>query len=451
MTIFWIFTAGLAGLAILFVITPLLSRRESGSDVSQDQLNLEVFRQQLQELKADQVAGKLDRVQYKDSCRDLERELLYDVDGASATGDQPRTTGSVVTALILALAVPAFAFGLYRTIGNPNIIPRLEMAATGQTVPPAKHPGAADGQRTPSLDVLVQRLAAKMEENPENLEGWLMLGRTYFAVKQPGKALEALEKANELAPENPDVMLAYAEAIAANGDGKLAGRPAELIAKALEIDPDNVTGRWLIGLVSYQSGDFPGSVEHWESILSNLDPSAQDTSELREFIADARKRAGMPPAMPAAASEKQPAVPVSSPGSTETETASTTPPSATESGAADVGLKVMVNVSLAEPLWKQADVNHTLFVYAKAVSGPPMPLAVKRLRTGDLPVTVTLDDSMAMMPAMRLSAFPEVTIGARISASGQATPSSGDLEGEVGPVRPGQSGPVDVVIDRVRP
>jgi cytochrome c-type biogenesis protein CcmH len=114
------------------------------------------------------------------------------------------------------------------------------------------------------------------------------------------------------------------------------------------------------------------------------------------------------------------------------------------------GPAVTVNVSLAESLWKQADVNHTLFVYARAAAGPPMPLAVKRLTTGDLPVTVTLDDSMAMSPAMRLSAFPEVTVGARISASGQATPQSGDLEGEVSPVRPGESGPVDVVIDSVR-
>lgn len=440
MTIFWIFTAGLAGLAILFVVVPLLSRRESGPDMSQDRLNLEVFHQQLKELKADLAGGKLDRVQYRDSCRDLERELLYDIDGALDTQDQPAgNTGSIITALLLALAVPAFAFGLYLTIGDTSIIPRLEMAASGQAVPPAGHPGAADGQRMASLDELVVGLAAKMEENPGNLEGWLMLGRTYFAVNQPGKALEALEKAHGLAPENPDVILAYAEAIAASGEGKLAGRPAELIAKALEIDPENVTGRWLDGLVAYQAGDYPGSVERWELILAELDPSAEDTGELRQFIADARERAGMAPASPAAGSEAQAAA------------SPTPPPTAAGTDTVDTGPKVTVNVSLAEALWKQANVNHTLFVYAKAASGPPIPLAVKRLRTGDLPVTVTLDDSMAMMPAMRLSAFPEVIVGARISASGQATPRSGDLEAEVGPVRPGKTGPVDVVIDRVRP
>jgi len=442
MTFFWIFTAGLAGLAILFVVTPLLSRRESGQDVGQDQLNLQLFHQQLQELKTDLAAGKLDRVQYRDSCRDLERELLHDLDEHQASPGEPRTTGAVVTAVIVALALPAFAFGLYLTIGNPKIIPNLEMAASGQTSIADGHPGTGAGQRTPSLDELVERLAAKMEQNPENVEGWLMLGRTYFAVDQPGKALDALEKAHGLAPENPDVILAYAEAIAANGEGKLVGRPAELIAKALEIDPNNVTGRWLDGLVAYQAGDFAGAVQRWERILAELDPSAEDAGELREFIADARERAGMP-AMP----------PASEP---QTATASDTKPAATEPAAsvtetAAAGPSITVNVSLAEALWKRANVKHTLFVYAKAASGPPMPLAVKRLRTGDLPVTVTLDDSMAMMPAMRLSAFPEVIVGARISASGQATPHSGDLEGEIGPVKPGEVGPVDVVISRVRP
>jgi cytochrome c-type biogenesis protein CcmH len=120
--------------------------------------------------------------------------------------------------------------------------------------------------------------------------------------------------------------------------------------------------------------------------------------------------------------------------------------------AAAAGPSVAVEVALAEPLWTQASVNDTVFVYAKASAGPPMPLAVKQLRVAELPTTVTLDDSMAMMPAMRLSAFPDVIVGARISKTGQATPQSGDLEGEVGPINPtGQTGPVAVVIDQVRP
>jgi cytochrome c-type biogenesis protein CcmH len=440
MIIFWVFAVGLAGLAVLFVVAPLLSKRDSGGEVVQDELNLAVFRRQLNELDSDLEAGELDKTQYKAARRDLERELLYDVDGAKIAHDQTTVKTSPVTALLLALAVPAFSFALYIKIGERDIIPRLEMAATGQTAMSAGHPGAADGQPLPSMDELVARLAAKMEQNPDNLEGWLMLGRSYFAVNQPNKALEALDRAVGLAPENPEVMLAYAQAVAANADGKLAGRPAELIARALEIDPANVTGRWLNGLIAYQEDDFPIAVERWEAILVELDPAGDEAGELREFIADARERGGVTPTPHNGQAPNQTAA-----------AASATPDaSAVAASPETAGPAVTVNVSLAESLWKQADVNHTLFVYARAAAGPPMPLAVKRLTTGDLPVTVTLDDSMAMIPAMRLSAFPEVTVGARISASGQATPQSGDLEGEVSPVRPGESGPVDVVIDSVR-
>jgi cytochrome c-type biogenesis protein CcmH len=286
--------------------------------------------------------------------------------------------------------------------------------------------------------VLVQRLAEKMEQNPDNLEGWLMLGRTYFAVNEPGKALAALEKAYGLAPQNPEVISSYAQAVASNAGGKLAGRPAELIRTALEIDPDNATARWLDGLVSYQEGNFDAAIARWESILASLDPQGKEAAELREFIAEARQRGG----------SAEPAPPTEAAAEEASESETVKEPSAE---AAESTAGVVVQVALAEPLWPKADQNATLFVYAKAVSGPPMPLAVKRMKVADLPATVTLDDGMAMMPAMRLSNFPEVTVGARISASGQATPQSGDLEGEVSPVKAGRSEPVEVLIDRVRP
>jgi cytochrome c-type biogenesis protein CcmH len=452
MIVFWILAAGLAVLGALFVVAPLLAKGEAGPAVDQDRLNLEVFRQQLKELDADLEAGNLDKAQYKAARRDLERELLYDVDGSPGTAAGAAGGRSPLTALVLGLAVPAFAVGLYFALGESSIIPRLEMAATARGIQPG-HAGGTDGQPLPSMDELVERLAVKMEQNPENLDGWVMLGRSYFAINQPAKALEALDKAYALAPGNPEVILAYAQAVAANAEGRLAGRPAELIASALEMAPDSVTGRWLDGLVVYQAGDFDGAVERWEAILAELDPASEEAAEMRELVAEARERAGgaaktaPAEAIPAdaadagAAGAPQPTPPQEAPAAAGAETEPGTP----------AGPKLTVNVRLAEPLWKDANVDHTLFVYARAVSGPPMPLAVKRLRTGDLPVTVTLDDSMAMMPAMRLSAFPEVTVGARISASGQATPASGDLEGEVGPVAPGATSAVDLVIDRIRP
>jgi cytochrome c-type biogenesis protein CcmH len=437
---------------LLFVLTPLFSRRERAPDVDQDELNLAVFRQQLEELQADLAAGNLDDTQYQAARRDLERELLYDVHATGAQADSVKGTASRVTALMLVLAIPASTIGLYRYLGDGAIIPVLETAAS-TTAPQSQttgHPSAPGGQMPP-MDVLVERLAKKMDENPNDLNGWLMLGRSYFAIGQPQKALGALEKAYALGPQNPNVMVAYAQALANNDGGRLTGRPAELVRAALEIDANNVTGRWLDGIIAYRAGEYPRAIKRWESILGDLDPNAKQVADLRGLIADARERAGMlasPSDLASRPARATDAPPPEAAAETSTREISD---EHTSTGVDASGASITVKVGLAEPLWPEVDVSHTLFVYAKAVSGPPMPLAVQRLRAGDLPVTVTLDDSMAMMPAMRLSNFREVTVGARISRSGKATPESGDLEGEVSPVEPAQSGPIEITIDRVRP
>ena len=436
MTIFWILVAGLAGLALLFVIPPLLSRREATTETNQDQLNLDVFRQQLIELDADMAAGKLEKGQYQDARQDLERELLHDVHGQGAPAAPAAPGTAPITALILALVLPVFAIGLYLAIGHSAIIPRLETAAVATASTPPDH-GAGGAQQAASLEVMVERLAAKMEENPDQLEGWLMLGRTYVALNQPDKGAAALARALSLAPQNPEVMINLAQALATAANGQLAGRPAELIAAALVIEPKHATGRWLNGLVAYQAGEFPLAVKRWEALALDLDAAGEDASELRQFIADAREQGGLPPANTP-----------TSPSVTPVAAAAAASPAASSQPAPAA---IQVAVSLAEPLKSRANANQSLFIYAKAASGPPMPLAVKRLRVADLPITVTLDDSLAMTPEMRLSNFPRVMVGARISASGQAVPQSGDLEGEIGPVATAENFSLKVVIDHVRP
>ncbi len=314
MTIFWILIAGLAGLALLFVIPPLLSRRAPTVETNQDQLNLDVFRQQLIELEADMEAGKLERGQYQDARQDLERELLHDVNGQGARSAPAAPGTAPFTALILALALPVFAIGLYLAIGHSAIIPRLETAAVATASTPPDH-GAGGAQQAASLEVMVERLAAKMEENPNQLEGWLMLGRTYVALNQPDKGAAALARALSLAPQNPEVMINLAQALATAANGQLAGRPAELIAAALAIEPKHATGRWLNGLVAYQAGDFPLAVQRWEALTLDLDTAGEDASELRQFIADAREQGGLPPAITATNPTPTPAR-VTSPGAT---------------------------------------------------------------------------------------------------------------------------------------
>jgi cytochrome c-type biogenesis protein CcmH len=448
MIIFWILAAGLIGLALLFIVPPLVSEHAKVEDVDRDALNLAVFRQQLEELDNDLATGELGQEDYDAARRDLERELLRDVgqDTAPVTATEPGQ--GRWAALVLGLAIPIAAVSLYLFQGNAGIIPELEASAGTQTATaqseamPPGHPAVGNGPAA-SLDVLVQRLAEHMQKNPNDLKGWIMLGRTYTVLQQPEHAVSALEKAYALAPKQPEVLTAYAEALAASNGNRLEGRPAELIKTALQLDPQSVSAHWLSGLVSFQKGDFKGAASEWEGMLARFDPQGQEAAQLRRFVNEARRRAGVPPIE----------APASAPMQVAEAGGRTSGPTPRDEVAtqANPAAKLTVEVALDPALAAKADPQETVFIYAKAVSGPPMPLAVQRVHMSQLPLTVTLDDSMAMTPTMRLSAFPQVTVGARISKSRRAIPQSGDLQGEVSPVKPGRTEPVKVVINSVHP
>jgi cytochrome c-type biogenesis protein CcmH len=477
MIIFWILAAGLTGLAILFVARPLLSGLASDASPSQSDLNLQIARSRLAELDADLAAGVLDQGQSAAARKDLERELLSDLHDCEwqegqTLGSPNATIGTPNErahanrapwlALVLILAVPTAAVLTYLELGDRAIIPRIETAAVTAAVtevaPVTDHAVGPEGQSLPSLDTLAQGLAERMQQNPDNLEGWLMLGRTYVAIDQPAKALEAMERAFQLAPDDAGVMIGYAEALAANSNNQLDGQPAELIRDALEREPENASARWLNGMLAFQQERFADAAATWQGILAELDPAGQDAEQMREMIAEARSRGGLPVSEVGAQNTTAPggASPALPPDAmtsalAQAQVNQADPAIATEPPAAGTGPRIQVSVTLAPELAAQVNPADTLFIYARAAAGPPMPLAVSRIKAADLPATVTLDDSSAVVPAMRLSTFPQVIVGARISKSGQATPTQGDLEGQVGPLDTATPQSVAVTIDRVRP
>ncbi|MCF7978864.1 MAG: c-type cytochrome biogenesis protein CcmI [Chromatiaceae bacterium] len=462
MTIFWILAAGLAGLAVLFAVAPLLTPTQTPQDApapddteaEQALLNLELFKQQLTELDADLSSGKLDQTVYEAARRDLERELLHDLGdrdpltaarGIEAKQRRYRLPGPRLTALALVLVVPFAAWALYGLIGSQAIIPQLEqLAASGGVGGSGGHGG---GQaELPPLGELVARLEERLEQEPGDAEGWMMLGRTYFATGDRERAQSALAQAYKLLPTDPLIVLAYAESIATNNDNQLEGRPAELISEALALEPNNATARWLAAMVAFQRGQFQSAATTWRKLLEQLDPESEDAAELRTLISEAEQRAGLPDealqiAQAGIAAAEQPSATASA-GADVQDRPIDTPAEAAQPG-------VQVNVALATELSGRLPPNTPVFIYAKAAAGPPMPLAVQRATLGDLPVQVRLDDSMAMMPAMQLSNFPQIIVGARVSPSGQAMPRPGDLQGETGPVESTASDPVQVRIDQV--
>ncbi|MBN2886424.1 MAG: c-type cytochrome biogenesis protein CcmI [Chromatiaceae bacterium] len=449
MIIFWILASGLVALALLFVVVPLLRAQEERAPVEQDALNLEVFRQRLGELDADLAGGFLDQDQYAAARRDLERDLLHDIDGSETRREYAGSAlGRWTLAAVLAALVPLLSVQLYLQLGEQSAI-----------LPPtaARPAQASSTEELPPMEVLVERLEERLRQNPEDIEGWLMIGRTYFALEQPLKGQEALHKAHRLDPERLDAMLAYAEAQLATGQRATdsAEQPQALIEQALKQDATNPNARWLNGLLAYRQGDFGTAASAWQGILDELDPNAPEAAELRGMVADARQRLDMP----ASASTEAAAPPASSSAAPPTthqsgtvvaeapENAAATPPETAIAAASGLDVLVQLDPALAEEIQP----GDSLFVFARAAAGPPMPLAVVRLTASELPARVRLDDSLAMNPGLSLSAFPEVMLIARVSKSGQTAAQPGDLEGQIGPLPSSTQEPITLTIDQRLP
>ncbi|HZR68706.1 MAG TPA: c-type cytochrome biogenesis protein CcmI [Burkholderiales bacterium] len=398
--------AALIAVAIAFVAAPLL-RRPAASRGSRAQANVDIYRDQLRELETDLQAGTLAQDQYERSRREIEARLLQDVDASTAPGPAAATPAparrSRIAAVALAICVPVAAAAVYLTVGNPGAL----VAARGDE---------GHGLTPQQFEGLVARLAARLKEHPEDAEGWTMLGRSYAVLGRFREASDAYANAAARQPQDSQLLADYADALAMAQGRRLDGEPEKIIARALALDPENVKANMLAGTVAFNKGDYAKATAHWERVLVRVPPDSELAQQVRGAIADARG-AG---------------------------TGGTTPPSA-QPRATAAG-RVRGTVTLAPALAAKAKPEDTVFVFARAAQGPRMPLAIVRKQVRDLPFEFTLDDSMAMSPAMKLSGQKQVIVGARVSKSGNATPQPGDLEGSTRPVAVG-SDRLRVVID----
>lgn len=429
MTLFWMLATAMVVLAVAFVLVPAL-RAPKSDDLDPTRLNAAVIRQQLQELERDLADGRLSRSDYESAKADLERELLYAVEGRSEDSHARRRSGRGRWLVAgAALAVPLAAFVLYQTLGASRIIPLLAQAT--EDTPTEAASDAPSGGALPSIEEMVARLEKKLEENPDNAEGWVMLGRSYVVMDRYAEAAQAYGKANTLLEgKNADVLAAYAEALSLAREGQPSETVRQLTQQALKLDPDQPRALWLAGFDAFQQGDYTGAIQRWQHLARLVDPGSEDHANLQQAIQIARERMGGPGS-----------------GGTRMSEATQTPAGRKTTAPAALTVRVSVRDDLVDKLHG----DETVFIFARAADGPRMPLAIVRKRVSELPTTVVLDDSMAMTPQTRLSAYDRVRIEARVSRSGTARAQSGDLEGKVGPVSPAEGGPVQVVIDQVVP
>lgn len=379
MIVFWLIGALLATAALALVLLP---RRRRGV-MSRSSANVSIYRDQLRELEADRGAGTLAQADYERARRELEARLLEDAD---APAEPERRDGKHLVASLV-VAVPICALLVYFLVGNPRAID------------PESH-----GVTVRQVEAMVERLATRLKDNPDDVEGWKMLARSYSVLGRFPQAADAYARAAARAPRDAQLLVDLADALAMARGERLEGEPEKLVARALEIDPKNLKGLALAGTAAFNRKDYAIAARFWERMLSLVPADSEDARMIQANVNEAR-----------ALSQQS---------------------------------ILRGTVRLAPALKAKVAPEDTVFIFARAAEGSPMPLAVLKKQARELPVSFALDDSMAMTPGSRLSLFPRVVVGARISKSGNANPQPGDLQGASVPVANDSNG-VTVVIDTV--
>ncbi len=370
-------------------------------------VNVEIARENKQALETALSTGEMTQEQFDEELLQLETSLASNI--KAAPQKTTNTRGQWFAGALILLGVPLAAGLMYLKLGEPAAITAVNQqqasAAAGNT------------EAMPPLEELLPDLERRLQENPDDVRGWKLLGRSYLMVGQFDKAAEATRQALSIDAHDPDTNAQLAEAIAMQQQGDMRGEPTRLAKTALAIDPNHQQATWLAAIADQQSGEHQAAIEKFEKLLPGTAGDANAQASINEMLAASRAALG-----------------------------ESTTDSSNSSEAAGVVLSVKAELS-ADIAVDLPDTT-PLFIYARASNGPPMPLAVARLQLKDLPAEVTLDDSMAMIPQMTLSAFDSVVIGARLSPSGNAIRQTGDWMGETDAVSvSSQTDPVTVVID----
>ena len=404
--LFWAIAAALTAAALLFLLPPLLRRRVPAAD-ARSTANAAIYREQLGELAADLQRGAITQHEFERASREIEQRIVAEY-GKPAEPPPAGARPNRAAALALGLLLPLGVVLGYLLLGNPGA---LDAGAN-----PAHQFDAAQ------LDTLVQRLEARLQQSPDDAEGWILLGRSFGAMEQYERSAKAYARAAQLVPGDAGLLADYADTLAMAHGRRLEGEPFELVKRALTIDPRQLKALALAGAAEFERRNYAAAIGYWERVLEVAPPQSDFARAVGESIAEARSLGGS-----ALASKAAPA---------------------TEKKAAKGDQSLQGVVSIAAELASRLAPGDTVFVLARPVSGSRMPLAVARTTVAALPYRFTLDDSMAMAPGATISSHKQVVVAARVSRSGNAQSQKGDIEGTSEPVAPGARG-VKVVLSRV--
>ena len=405
--VFFLAAAVLLALVLAILLPPLL-RRTASPPHRHDRraANLSIFRDQLAELDRDRAAGTLGPAEFEQARDELQHRLLEETeeDAGKASPPAPATRGrSPRTALSLLFALPLAAAVGYALLGQPQALDPMHTQAR---------------MSPQEIEGLLDKLQARLKANPEDSQGWVTLARSYKALGRYAEAAEAYSHGGRLVDNDAALLLDYADVLAQLNDGRFAGRPEQLIARALSLDPEEPQALFLAGAAAGEREDYAAVVRHWERLLPLLPAGSEEAKAIDGALLRARELT---------ADKGRPA-----------------------KAKAPSRTAVSGELLLSGKLAAQARPEDTVFIYARASEGSRMPLAVVRIRVADLPYRFELDDGASLPGGQKLSEHTSFVIEARIARSGQAQIASGDLFGVLTGVTPGRRN-LRLIIDRVQP
>lgn len=393
---FWLAAGLLLLVALSFLLIPVLRGRRAQREEDRTALNVALYQERVAELQAQQAEGVLDAAQMDSGRAEAARELLADTEGVAA----PRVSrlGKPLP-LLAAVLVPVLGLGLYLHFGAAD---KVELTREFAQAPQ-------------SMEEMTRRLERAVAAQPDSAEGLYFLGRTYMAQDRPADAAKMFERAANLAGRQPELLGQWAQAQYFADGKKWSDKIQALTDEALKADPKEVTSLGLLGIAAFEGERYQQAIDYWNRLLAQLPEGDNSRAALQGGIERATERLQ-------ASGGKVAAAP-----------------------AAKVAALLKVRVDLSSELKGKVQPGDSVFIFARAVSGPPAPLAAKRLTVADLPVTVELGDADAMMPQLKLSNFPEVQLVARISRAGQ--PTAGEWVGRSGPLASSTTAPQTLTID----
>jgi cytochrome c-type biogenesis protein CcmH len=437
--LFWLFAFVLALAVLVALVWPLLRQRRSDAP-GDEAAATAVFRDHKRQLDEEVASGTLSTADRDAAESELVARFGSELAAAPAETVVASERSRWIAAMVLVALVPASAALVYVYLGNPSAI----------NAPPAPAATAESTITDPQIVAMVDRLAEKMKANPEDGKGWVLLGRSYLKMGRYDDSAAAFAEAAKHMPESAGLLTDQAEAVAMAQGQRLAGRPAELLKRALVLEPEYPKAMAMSAAAASERGDYATAIALWKKLKSLVPPNSEQSQQIDEVLAEleAQRKGGPAPAVTAAVtpSAKAPVVAPPAKAAAVTPPAQTAAPASGAVAGASVGGRVEIDAKLAGKFAP----GDALFIYARDPDGSRMPLAVLRTTAAELPKSFALTDAMAMAPNMTISRAKNVVVEARISKSGNAIPQSGDLRGTSAPVQPGAA-KVRIVIDQVVP